>query len=124
MEKKIGLIGIVALVAIIVMVFVVNTTLSGMLINADDYYVRPSGMQWRVESGVSILQSEPVINQVCRNTIPCGNTRITYTCCKHDGSGCILPSAADQSRGSCPLSYRSRCQCREDYVAGLIEKYG
>jgi hypothetical protein len=121
MDKAIALTGIFGMIAIITIVLVVNSSLSGMVIGADDYYVRPSGMTLRSESGVVVLQSEVVTSEMCRNTAFCnGQTR--YTCCKHDGTGCILP--LDDTTGSCPLSHRSRCQCREDYVAGLVEKYG
>jgi len=124
MEKKIMLVGIFALAAIVAIVLVVQNTLTGMVyFAADDYYVRPSGMQMRVESGVMVLQSDVVVNQVCRNAVACdGESR--YTCCNHDGTSCIRPDQDDAARGSCPPTHRSRCQCREDYVAGLYERYG
>lgn len=123
MSKAILLTGIVAIVAIITMVLVVNTTLTGMVVGAQDFYTRPSGMQFRVESGVEFLQSEVVTGQMCKNAVFCqGQT--TYTCCRHDGTSCILPTAGEHVLGACPRTHRSRCQCREDYIAGLIEEYG
>ncbi len=123
MDKSIALAGIFAVVAIIAIVLFVNSTITGGIIGADDFYVRPTGMQMRLESGVVVLQSDPAIIQVCRNAIACDG-KASYTCCKHDGTVCVLPSAEDVARGGCPKAHRSRCQCKEDYVAGLIEKYG
>lgn len=126
MDKPIMITGIFAILAIIgIVLFVNNATISGRVIsiNADDFYVRPTGMQMRVESGVMVLQSETPINSVCKNAIFCNGER-SYTCCNHEGTSCILPSNDDANKGSCPLTHRSRCQCREDYIAGLVEKYG
>jgi hypothetical protein len=122
MEKQVMLAGIFGITTIIAIVLLVNSANTG-LYWADDYYVRPSGMQMRVESGVVVLQTEPVINEVCHNAAYC-NGQATYSCCSHDSTSCIIPSQEDHTRGSCPSTHRSRCQCREDYVAGLIEKYG
>ncbi len=117
MDKSVALAGIFGILAIIGIVLFVNGFITGKV----SYY--PAGMQLRTESGVQVLQSEVVVNQVCRNAIFCeGQSR--YVCCNHDGSSCAIPSAENQAAGSCPLSHRSRCQCREDYIAGLEEKYG
>lgn len=123
MTKQLAILGIFASLSIVGIVLFVNGTISGLYFAEDDYYVRPSGIQFRVESGVAVLQSDVAVNQVCRNAVPC-DYQSSYTCCTHDGSDCIVPSQASQSAGSCPLSHRSRCQCREDYVAGLVERYG
>lgn len=124
MDKNVMLAGIFAIIAIVGIVLFVNNTITGAYyFAADDYYVKPSGMQFRVESGVAVLQSDVAVNQVCRNAVPCGG-QAQYVCCRHDGTECILPSDDDAARGSCPLTHRSRCQCREDHVAGLVERYG
>jgi hypothetical protein len=123
MDKPVMFAGIFAIIAIVGIVLFVNSTITGQYFAAEDYYVRPSGMQMRVESGVMVLQSEQVVNQVCRNAIYCnGLTR--YTCCNDEGTSCVLPTAGEEAKGSCPGTHRSRCQCREDYVAGLFERYG
>lgn len=118
MNKSVALAGIFGILAIIGIVLFVNGFITGGVI--EGYYL--PGMHIRTESGVQILQSDVVVNQVCRNAIFCDG-QATYTCCKHDGTACTLPSDEDAARGSCPLTHRSRCQCREDYIAGLQEKY-
>jgi hypothetical protein len=123
MEKSVIIAGIFGIIAIVGIVLLVNSTITGQYFAAHDYYVRPSGMQMRVESGVMVLQSDVAVNQVCRNSINCnGLTR--YTCCNDEGTSCVLPTAGEETAGRCPSSHRSRCQCREDYVAGLFERYG
>lgn len=129
MDKSIMIAGILAVIAIIGIVLFVNTSITGQVyypynnIYAQDFYVKPSGIQMETSSGVVLLQTDNVINNVCSNAVTCGNTG-TYTCCKHDASACIVPDKGYQSLGSCPMTYRSKCLCREDYVAGLMERYG
>jgi hypothetical protein len=123
MSKQILITGIVAVIAIVAIVLIVDATLTGFVIGASDFYTRPSGMQMRLESGVVVLQSDVAVNSVCKNAIFC-ESQATYTCCRHDGTSCILPTAGEHLLGSCPKTHRSRCQCREDYVAGLVEEYG
>jgi hypothetical protein len=123
MDKPVMFAGIFGIIAIVGIVLFVNTSISGQYFAAEDFYVRPSGMQMRVESGVMVLQTEQVVNQVCRNSVNCnGLTR--YTCCNDEGTSCVLPTAGEETAGKCPGTHRSRCQCREDYVAGLYERYG
>ena len=124
MDKTL-LAGVLAILAIVGIVFVVNTSITGMYIETygPDFYVKPSGMQMRVESGVAVLQSEVVTNQVCRNAVFCdGQSR--YVCCSHDAQSCQLPTEAQKAANVCPLNHRSRCLCREDYIAGLFERFG
>lgn len=121
-NKKIAVVGIFGILAVIAIVLFVNNTLTGMYYAADDYYVRPSGMQFRVESGVAILQADVAVIATCKNAIFCEN-QARYTCCNHMGTECILPSTLEEAQGRCPLTHRSRCQCKEDYIANLYEKY-
>jgi len=130
MDKNIMIIGIFATLAIVGIVLFVNSTISGNVVGtgdeyAFDYYVaRPwSGMQFRTESGVVVMQGEQVINQVCRNSVFCDG-KASYVCCNDMGTDCQIPAKADEARGGCPLIRRSKCQCREDYIAGLQERYG
>lgn len=121
MEKNIMFVGIVGIAVIVGIVLFVNSTISGLYFAADDYYVRPSGLQFRVESGVAVLQHDMPVISSCRNSAVCSG-EAAYSCCNHDGSECILPAEAEESRGACPATHRARCQCREDYIAGLMER--
>jgi hypothetical protein len=121
--KQIALAGIVAMIAIVTMVLVVQSSLTAQVIGADDFYTQPSGMQMRLESGVVVLQSDVVTNSPCKNAVFCQNAA-QYVCCRHDGTSCVLPEDGNRASGSCPLTHRNRCQCREDYIAGLVERYG
>ncbi len=130
--------GIFAVIAIVGIVLFVNSTITGKVtddypsvyypynnIYAQDFYVgRPSGgVKMVVESGVVLLQTEPVVNDVCRNAVNCFGLS-TFVCCMHDGRECIVPNKENRLAGSCPTTHRSRCLCREDYMANLFEKYG
>jgi len=124
MDKTL-LAGVFAILAIVGIVFIVNSSITGMYVDTygPDFYVRPSGMQMRVESGVAVLQSDVVVNQVCRNAVFCeGQAR--YVCCEHNAQSCQLPTAEQEAANVCPLTHRSRCLCREAYIADLFEQYG
>jgi hypothetical protein len=129
MDKAVMVAGVFAIIAIVGIVLFVNSSINANVyypynnIYAQDFYVKPTGVQMKTESGVVLLQTDSVINDVCRNTIVCGNTG-TYTCCKHDGSGCIIPPPEYQQAGLCTNEYRGKCLCKEDYVAALMERYG
>ncbi len=129
MDKAVMVAGIFAILAIVGIVLFVNSSVTGKVyypynnIYAPDFYVKPTGMQMDVSSGVVYLKSDQIINNVCMNTVLCGG-KSPYVCCKHDGTECIVPPAEYQEAGSCPLTHRGRCLCKEDYMAGLIEKYG
>jgi hypothetical protein len=129
MDKAIMVAGVFAIIAIVGIVLFVSGAINANVyypynnIYAQDFYVRPSGVQMVVESGSVLLQTDSVINDVCRNTILCGNDA-PYVCCKHDGTSCILPPIENQQAGSCTNLYRSKCLCKEDYVAALMERYG
>jgi len=129
MDKAVMVAAIFAVIAIVGIVLFVGNSISGQIyypynnIYAQDFYVRPSGVQMETASGVVLLQTDNVINNVCSNAVNCGNTG-TYTCCKHDGSSCIVPDPGFQEVGTCPMAHRSKCLCREDYIAGLVERYG
>lgn len=130
MDKAVIVAGIVAVIAIVGIVLFVSHSISGQAvyypnnnIYAQDFYVWPSGVQMKTDSGVVLLQTDNVINNVCSSTLACNGTS-TYVCCKHDASSCFVPDKDYQSYGNCPNAYRSKCLCREDYVAGLVEKYG
>lgn len=120
MDKQIMLAGIVAIITIVTIVLVIDSSLTGLSLYGE---MLPAGMQLRTESGVEVFDLPRAINNACWSTINC-NGRSTYVCCSHDGTSCVLPGIADQRKGSCPLTHRSRCQCKEDFTAGLEEEYG
>jgi len=129
MDKTIMIAGIFAVIAIVGIVLFVNSTITGRVyypynnIYADDFYVKPTGMKMDVASGTVFLRPDQVVSNVCMNAVECHGLS-GYTCCKHDGTSCIIPPKEYRDAGMCPSSHRSRCLCREDYVAGLVEKYG
>ena len=129
MNKSIMIAGIFAVIAIVGIVLFVNSTITGKVyypynnIYADDFYVKPTGVKMGVASGTVYLQTEQVVNDVCRNAVNCFGLS-TFVCCMHDGRECIVPAKEYRDAGSCPGTHRSRCLCREDYVAMLYEKYG
>ncbi len=134
MDKAVMVAGIFAVLAIVGIVFFVNNSMTGKVyypavyypynnIYSDDFYVKPTGVKMDVASGVVFLRPDQVINNVCMNAVMCGG-KSSYVCCKHDGTECIVPSKEYQDANSCPLTHRGRCLCKEDYMSGLIEKYG
>ncbi|MEM2916426.1 MAG: hypothetical protein QXT19_03670 [Candidatus Woesearchaeota archaeon] len=129
MDKPVIVAGILAILAIVGIVFFVNSAMTGKFyypynnIYADDFYVKPTSVRMDVASGVVFLRPDQVINNVCMNTVLCSG-KSSYVCCKHDGTECIIPPKEYQESGSCPLTHRGRCLCKEDYLAGLVEKYG
>jgi len=117
------LVGIFAILAIVSIVMVVNSPNVGLSIYDDSFYVRPSGLHFNEQSGVSVLQGDQPIVSSCSSTVFCdGNA--PYTCCSQTSNTCVLPSKLEESKGSCPNTHRSRCQCREAYIADLFEVYG
>ena len=135
MDKPVMIAGIFAVIAIVGIVLFVNSTITGKVIDypsvyhpynniyAQDFYVKPSGVKMGVSSGTVYLETEHVINGVCKNTINCHGLS-DYVCCKHDGTDCIIPPKEYRDAGFCTYTHRSKCQCREDYIAGLVERYG
>ncbi|MEM4254188.1 MAG: hypothetical protein QXR48_02265 [Candidatus Woesearchaeota archaeon] len=135
MDKSIMLAGIFAVIAIVGIVLFVNNTITGKVVDypsvyypynniyADDFYVKPTGVRMDVASGVVFLRPDQVINNVCMNTVKCYGLS-DFVCCKHDGTECVIPPKEYRDAGTCPLTHRSKCQCKEDYIAGLVEKYG
>lgn len=130
MDKAVMVAGIFAIIAIIGIVFFVNNANVGKVvyypennIYANDFYTFPTGVKMGVAGTMTYLYTDAVINDVCRNTIPCYGLS-TYTCCKHDGSECIIPPKEYRDVGACTNVQRSKCVCQEDYVAGLFERYG
>jgi hypothetical protein len=96
------------------MFFLINSAL-------DDFNAAGQAWNLRVESGVEVLQGEMPTISVCQNTVYC-NGQSTYTCCKHNGLECVIPTEAEQEARICPLTHRSRCVCGEAYDAYLEEK--
>jgi hypothetical protein len=136
MDKNVAIAGMFGIITIVAIVLLVNTSLTGNLVdvierdtsdvvrgNMNDFFVKPTGMRFRHEGNIVILESKVEISTVCRNTISC-NGQALYACCNGDGTGCVLPTASEESIGRCPNQYRSRCQCKEDYLAALEEEYG
>ena len=114
MTKQLAMLGIVSVLAIAGIFVLVDGLLKDISV---------TGQPWvlRTESGVEVLQGEMPTISVCRNTVYCLG-QATYTCCKHDGSSCVIPTPEEQSIGSCPKTHRSRCVCGEAYEAYLEEK--
>ncbi len=117
------LVGIFAILAIVSIVMVVNVPSTGLSIYDADYYVKPSGMHFNTQSGVTVLQGDQPIVSACSSTVFCDG-EASYTCCQQDTGACVLPGKIDESKGACPSTHRSRCQCREAYIADLFEVYG
>ncbi|MEM4240304.1 MAG: hypothetical protein QXM31_03445 [Candidatus Woesearchaeota archaeon] len=126
--------GVFAIIAIVGIVLFVNSSITGKFyypsvyypynnIYADDFYVKPTGMKMDVASGVVFLRPDQVVNDVCRNAVNCYGLS-DYTCCKHDGTDCMIPPEEYRAAGLCTYTHRSKCLCREDYIAGLVERYG
>lgn len=129
MDKSIILAGIFAVIAIVGIVLFVNNSITGKVyypynnIYADDFYAKPTGVRMDVASGVVFLRPDQVINNVCMNTVECHGLS-DFVCCKHDGTECIIPPKEYRDAGVCTYTHRSKCLCKEDYLAGLVEKYG
>lgn len=112
--KQLAILGVVSVLAIMGMFFLIDSTLNEF---------SATGQAWtlRVESGVEVLQGEMPTISVCENTVYCDG-QSTYTCCKHNGMECVVPTETEQSLGICPKTHRSRCVCGEAYEAYLEEK--
>ena len=123
MSTKLAVVGIFAVLAIVSIVLIVGPSSTGFSIYDNSYFVKPSGLHFNAQSGVEVLQGDQPIISSCSSTVFCdGNA--AYACCSQTSNTCVLPGKLDEIKGACPDTHRSRCQCREAYIADLFEIYG